>query len=501
MHVMKKLLTSSSFLILLSAFVFYVFFYDNTAGLNVLLITFYGFALYVQLKKRNGGTIFKLLLAGSFVLSLAVLVAHTAWSISVFWICFVCLLGNFAYTDLKHLQYSPALFFESFRKLFPALLRHFTPARVKRKVSYASYFRFILLPVLVLVTIFTLYGAASEPFRLSMNSLWQYFTDIFSRISFSRIFFFLLGVMVFGLCFTEITFSRVINADAALQYRLVRKRRRTNLLSLSRMLLRRKQVAIVLFALLNVMIFWLNYLDISHTWFGFKWDGGYLKEFVHEGTYLLIVAIVLSIATAVYYLNSNLVFFKNNKLFNALVIGWLLQNAVMIVSVAIRNSYYIDYFALAYLRIFVYFFLAACAVGIGTVILMIWRKKSTGYLVSVNSISVFVIVIVSCCFNWDAIIARYNFTHYKESFVHLEFLAGLNDSALPYMNYTEEQIKQISAVQYSRFSFASSEMYTKIDFAEAIKQRKEAFKKRWEQHNLFEWNYPEQKAYNILFPG
>jgi len=247
------------------------------------------------------------------------------------------------------------------------------------------------------------------------------------------------------------------------------------------------------------MIFWLNLLDIKHIWFGFEWNGSYLKEMVHEGTYLLIAAILLSISIAIYYLNSNIVFFKRNKLFNLLIILWLTQNLIMIASVALRNSYYINYFALAYLRIFVFFFLAACIVGLCTIIIMILRKKSIGYLISVNSLSVFIIVIISCCFNWDAIIARYNFAHYKKSFVHYEFLAGLNDSALPYMNYTEEQIKQISDVQYRSFSFASSELYTKIDFAAEISRRKTAFKQRWEQHHFLEWNYPEYKAYKLLF--
>jgi hypothetical protein len=321
------------------------------------------------------------------------------------------------------------------------------------------------------------------------------------RISFSRILFFLLGILLFGFCFVEIKNSRVMKADTELHFDLIRKRLKSKLSHLSRRLFRRKQVSIVLFFLLNLMIFWLNFLDIRHIWFGFEWNGGYLKEMVHEGTYLLIAAILLSIAIAIYYLNSNIVFLKNNKLFNFLIIMWLSQNLIMIISVALRNSYYINYFALAYLRIFVFFFLAACIVGLISIIILILRKKSVGYLMSVNSISVFVIVIISCCFNWDAIIARYNFAHYKKSFVHFEFLAGLNDSALPYMNYTEEQIKQISVVQSRSFNFASSEIYTKIDFAAEISERITAFKERWEKHNFFEWNYAEYKAYHLLFPN
>jgi hypothetical protein len=301
------------------------------------------------------------------------------------------------------------------------------------------------------------------------------------------------------LCFVTVYQSRVTEADKALSENVVRKRRKTFLKNLGRLLLRKKEMAVILFLLLNTMILWLNILDIKHIWFGFHWDGGYLKGMVHEGTYFLIAALLLSIGVSVYYLNSNIVFFKNNRLFNFLVGLWLFQNLIMVASVAIRNSYYINYFALAYLRIFVFFFLAACVAGIVSIMIMISKKKSTGYLVSLNSVSVFSLVVLSCCFNWDAIIARYNFAHYNTSFVHYNFLTGLNDSALPYMNYTEDQVKQMNVVQSGRFSFSSSELYTSIDFPSEIKRRKEKFRKRWESRNFFEWNYPEARAYKLLF--
>jgi hypothetical protein len=385
------------------------------------------------------------------------------------------------------------------KRLPASLFYQFSVTKNKSGIKYSGYLRFIILPVLILLTVFVLYSSASEPFSKSVDYLGQKISDLFATISFKRTFFFLLGVLIFGLCFVEIISSTIISKDSSLLHNLVRRRKKSSLRSLNRLLLRKKQMAVILFALLNLMIAWLNYLDITHLWFGFQWNGGYLKEMVHEGTYFLIVAILLSIAVSIYYLNSNMVFFKNNKVFNFLVIAWLMQNLVMIASVAIRNSYYINYFALAYLRIFVYFFLAACVVGLVSIIIMVRRRKSTGYLISVNTVSVFLLLLLSCCFNWDAIIARYNFAHYDTSFVHYNFLAELNDSALPYMNYSEEQLKEINKVQHSRFSFSSSELYTTINFGETINRRKQDFKTRYEHHNFWEWNYPEYKAYRLLF--
>ncbi len=67
------------------------------------------------------------------------------------------------------------------------------------------------------------------------------------------------------------------------------------------------------------------------------------------------------------------------------------------------------------------------------------------------------------------------------------------------MNYTDEELNKINVPQKNRFSFASSEEYTDINFSQVMKTRKEIFKTRWENKCWLEWNYPEQKAYNLLF--
>lgn len=496
---MKNFFSSPRVIIVLSAALFYFLFFGLSAGINVLLLAGFSVFLFLFFRKNLPGKILYLLLSGMVVSSIAVVFAHSGFSIIIFWTCLVLFIGNFSYQQIRHLHYGILLSLKSVMRIPSTVIRHFSMVKARRNRNYTSYLRFIFIPIVTLIVIFILYSGSNNLFYQSFEKSLSYFGDFFSTVSFSRILFFMLGILIFSLCFVQLKSSGIIISDSLLDLNLMRKKRRSLIRSLNRLLLRKRQIVIVFFVLLNLMILWLNYLDITHIWFGFQWDGGYLKDMVHEGTYLLIAAIIVSIAVSVYYLNSNIVFMKNNHLFNALVIAWLVQNGIMIISVTLRNTIYIEHFALAYKRIFVYFFLIACFIGLLSIILMIRNKKSVGFLLSVNSVSLYLIILCSACFNWDGIIARYNFSHYNKSFVHYNFLIGMNDSALPYMDYSDEQLKEINAVQYDLFSFASSGDYTNINFGDEVKKRKDIFKKRWEHHNWLEWNYPEYRAYQLLF--
>ena len=67
-------------------------------------------------------------------------------------------------------------------------------------------------------------------------------------------------------------------------------------------------------------------MDINHVWLNFQWDGQFLKEFVHDGTYILIINIIISILLVLYFFKANLNFFKKNKILKTLTYIWVGQN-------------------------------------------------------------------------------------------------------------------------------------------------------------------------------
>jgi hypothetical protein len=233
-------------------------------------------------------------------------------------------------------------------------------------------------------------------------------------------------------------------------------------------------------------------------WFNFEWEGQYLKQFVHEGTYLLILSIIISIILVLYYFRGNLNFYRKNKLLKYLSYIWLIQNAILAISVAIRNFWYINYFALAYKRIGVIIFLALTIYGLYTVVVKVWKRKSAFYLFKVNSFALLIVLVVSSVFNWDVIIARYNFKNSDKSFLHLDYMATLSDRALPYLDKSLYDLMVIDQLQKEKFPF-EEKFLTPEEYHVIIEDRKKEFKNKWGEKGFLSWNYQEYLAYRKLF--
>ncbi len=210
---------------------------------------------------------------------------------------------------------------------------------------------------------------------------------------------------------------------------------------------------IVLLVLLNVLISIMNVLDIYNVWLFFEWNGDFLKQFVHEGTWVLIFSILISISIVLYYFRGNLNYYPRRKLLLRLALLWMAQNALLVVSVGIRNMWYIHHFNLAFKRIGVYAFLLLTLFGIATVMYKIMNRKSLKYLFHCNGIAAYVILISLGFFNWDKIIASHNIRHAETAFFHTNFMLELNSSALPELNQSLAKLDAIELDQSEKFNF------------------------------------------------
>ncbi|UPT66719.1 MAG: DUF4173 domain-containing protein [Sphingobacteriales bacterium JAD_PAG50586_3] len=265
------------------------------------------------------------------------------------------------------------------------------------------------------------------------------------------------------------------------------------------------RAGVFLLVVLNALILLLNIIDINWVWFNFRWEGQYLKQFVHEGTYMLIISILISIAVVLYYFRSNLNFYTKNKVLKYLSYAWLAQNAVLAISVCVRNYRYIEYFSLAYKRIGVFIFLLLTLYGLYTVFMKVKDKRSSFYLFRTNAYAILVVLVVTSLFNWDVIIAKYNFAHADRSYLHLDFMSALSDKALPYLDKPLAEVEKIKLAQRDDFEFDSGSSFsrgynymTADEYCYSIESRKAQFITEWERKSIWEWNWPEYKAYQQL---
>lgn len=472
-------------------------FFELTAGLNYLLFTALIFAvLFFYIKPDYFSKTFLFVLILFALSAFTVVFAHTTYSIFIYWIFALILISVSGFNRIKHIELSPLLLINAFESMTDSFKNN---RHISSSGKVKALLKFIFLPIFSILLLLCLYALSNRLFADSLINLTDLISDIFNKVSFGR-FFFTLSGLIFALIFLiNKPGNDLINLDQRINFQLVRRKNQVkNFSGLSKLLLRKKQVAIVAFVILNLMLAWFNYLDISNIWIDYKWDGGFLKEMIHEGTNLLILALLISIGITVFYLNSSLVFLKNNTLFNGLLILWLIQNLLMAVSVAIRNTIYIEHFSLAYKRIFVYFFLLVCVAGLLSIIYKIIYRRSLNFLISVNSISVLSVLIISACFNWDRIMAKYNFENYKKSFVHFNFLVELNNSALPFLIKTDIELDTIYSEQSKKFPFVREKEFDLIDFQGNIEKQRKQFINRWKSGSFLEWNYPEYIAFKEL---
>jgi hypothetical protein len=481
--------------ILIMAGIFCFLLYHNSPGLNYSLLSLAAIGAWLWTRTGPASKGFIILCIGLLLSGQSIIIGHSTLSIIMFWISFALFIGTVHYTQIKHIQFAPTYFLFALSNSKSGLTSQFV-GESESKSNWKSFFRFFFLPAFTLIILVSIYAAANEFFGESFKAAWQSIKDFFGKFSFDGILLYTLGLILFSFYLIKTHSEKLVSKEQSLEMELLRQRKKPEFRKLNRHLLRLQQVAISFFVVINLMLVWQNYLEIKNVWFGFTWTGQLLKGFVHEGTYLLIFALIISIAITVYYLNGNLLFMKNNGFFKALVIVWLVQNLLMVAAVAVRNTYYVQFYALAYKRIFIYFFLLAAAVALISIIYKIVKRKSINFLISSNAISIYFIAIFAACFNWDGIIARYNFNHSDKAYLHYEFMLQLNDASLPWLNSDYNKLKQIDSLQQSRFPVKRNSI--EENFGGLVGERKITFMKNFKEKSWLEWNLPEQRAYNLL---
>ncbi len=482
------------------SFLFQLLFYNHNMGVNCLILMCLTSILnFIFNKVPNTKTTFFIQFS-SWLSAFSVVIAHTTYSMTFFWLSFVIYLSTAIHNKIYHFHMVPVFIYDAV-KLIPQNINQLITKsfNLKQNNRLKFWIPLIIIPFIVLLVLVKLYSLSNIYFETAINKFLDILISYLSNISIGKLIHFVIGFVI-GLFFiAKFSFEKLIKKDFQVTTNLIRKRTKQNPLKfLNRKLLRVNYVGIGLFVLLNILILTINYLDIKYIWLDFKWNGGFLKDMVHQGTYLLIVAVLISIAISLYYLNSNLVFLKNNKKLKILIIIWLVQNIIMIVSVAYRNSYYIKYFALAYKRIFVYYFLAACFVGIISIIFKTIKSKNTSFLLVTNSISVYVIFLSATLINWDKVIAKYNFSNYKTAYIHYSFLQDLNNSALPYLETDKKHLLEIDSTQANLFTFETRGIVSSDEFSNYIELRIKNFTSEWKNQTWLEWNWADSDAYNKL---
>jgi hypothetical protein len=456
----------SIFLIATGAFIFNSVFWNEQLAVNTLLFDAFLIAalffLYPAAWQNN--TVRYLLIA--HLVSLSGLIVFNSllskWAFSVT-LLLLCAFGEYNHRSVWLAGGSMLVGFTRFTGSFYRLVSN-SNRSPKGKKPVGRFIRFAIFPVLILICFFTIYANANKVFAGITQSIGAkagiFLNAFFNVFSFERILFLLFGFYMTGALLLRAKYTRFEKREtkATDNMRRIRKKRmdiRENLLydltvgvmgKLAKGVMALKneyKTGLISLVLLNLLLLVINIIDFDYLWIHFTYTPAIdLFTMIHEGTELLIFSIVLAMLVLLIFFRGNLNFYKKNKWLKAGAYIWLLQNTLLVISVFLRDYYYIREFGLAYKRIGVLFFLLLVIAGLVSVFIKVRFAKTTYFLWRVNAWCVVLLLVAGSLVQWDTLIAKYNIAHRETAPLNLPYLLTLSDKILPVLNENLPVLKE-----------------------------------------------------------
>jgi hypothetical protein len=365
--------------------------------------------------------------------------------------------------------------------------------------------RLAFLPVLVVLLYLVIYRAANPRFDALaagffgdfFDLLWDFISELFTP----HMFFVGFAVIVCGALVHRFAPALFAGPAWPMNERLQRvRRKRQQWLSPLAMgaLDRERRAGVLLLVMVNVLLLIVNLVDISWVWFGFKVEEGFsLKQFVHEGTWLLILSILLSIAILLHLFRGNLNFHPKERLLRLLATIWIVQNFILGISVFLRNYHYIHFHGLAYKRIGVVVFLMLVLVGLVTLYLKIRERRTLYYLLRVNAWAAFVALVGLSMVNWDGLIVRFNLAHWNQGEIDVDNYLSMSDKVLPLL-YADLPKVEAQMAHHRENRVRWVEHLDPATFRADLDRKRERFLRRYTTQDRRSWTLADQRTYEAL---
>jgi hypothetical protein len=427
-------------------------------------------------------------------------------------------LGNAFFIYFKNWLTTPKYLLESLKML--PILRG--PEQVNKRLNSA------MLSILIVPLFFLVYYTANPKFAELSNNTFNYLWNWFSfDINPWRIVFFIMGIFIVGSAIFQLNTTIKSTLETNLSDNLINENElnhelntplnselnnelnnelnsaETFAINNAADLQNRYKNALNLIIALNVLLLINNFLDIQNVWFGNNTllSPTELKQFVHEGTYVLIFGIALAISVTLILFRGILNFVINAEILRGSAYLWLVQNAVLAVSVGMRNWRYIDAYGLAYKRIGVFIFLLLVLIGLSFIYLKINEKRSLFFFITRSSWAIYSVLLLACFVNWDVFITKYNLTTAtKSETIDARFLLqDVSEKNLKtLMEYRSILVKKMPNRPFSENDESDySQPYfqdesAKLDFIDRkIYQKKSNFEFEQKQISWLSWNFAD----------
>ncbi len=505
------------YLVLTGALLFNALFWQEAFGLNLLLYNFFVllsiFFLYAN--ARTQATVRWLLLANAISIG-TVLLHNTLLSKLAYFITLFLLVG-FAEYFHRSIWYASASMLTNVVASIPNLAQLFFKSGKEEKSVFRKKLgklRMFILPVVLVIFFFLLYIMANKVFADLANRLGTQLEIVLDKllgwVRVDRIFFLLFGMCVTGILLMRSKRNQFEKAELLKADDLQRKKTKlkftgfftdlyiaiTGRFAKGNLALKNSLLAgTISLILLNVVLLFVNGVDVAYLWLGFSYHAGFeWVGFVHQGAEILVVSILLAILVVIGLFKGSINFYAKNVWLKRLALLWVLQNALLALSVGLRNYYYITHMGIAYKRIGLFVFVALVLFGLLTVAQKIYLRKTNYYLFRINAWAGLTTLVICACFNWDVMIAQYNLGNKDKLIVDVKFLMTLDESAFPIL----DAHKGFLALPQNKSQLDYYWRYTEIELLQDLQFRKTAFLNEQKQYSWLSWNWADAQTKKYL---
>jgi hypothetical protein len=459
-------------LILISSVLAYSYlFFEQTAGINFLLFTI---LLTVILLIRDWTLIFNnswiIAAAGSFITAGCIVYYNSTLAV-IANIFSLSLMGSFTMNKGSSLILAALYSLYSYLSVLPFMCFDMVE-RMKTKVSDNNSFSIrlliILIPIVISTIFFLMYREASPLFKDFTRNINLDF------LTWDLTLFTIGGLMLLYAFYYHRRIKYLFIKDMQASNELLEEQVNKKSFLLNLMDVPAENLSgVVLLGLLNFLVLTVNILDINYIWISHQLPVGLnFSEFVHQGIGMLITSIITAILIILYYFRGSQNFFQKNLTLKILAYLWIIQNLILVLSTAVRNQLYINEFSLTYKRIGVYVYLVLCIAGLATTLVKILRTRSNWFLFRKNGWAFYSVLVLSCLFNWDLIITRFNINYSKN--LDSYYLFNLSPSSLPDL--------------WRLHNSESNILDEKI-----LEQKTYEFESKWQESEWQSWNYENWK--------
>lgn len=495
-------------LILAGAFLFNIIFWQENLALNALLFdAFILSAVFYCYPRASGDSIARWMLLIHLLCLLGLLWNNTVVSKIAYCSSLLLFIGfaQYVHRSVWFAGGSVVMNFLLFIASFSEQVRN--KSKINKKSTAGRFIRFAIFPLLLLAIFFLIYNFANGVLAKWTAQLGtqidKLFLKFFDRFSIDRILFLILGFYITGSILLRTKLKALEQKEAGLsdslkRIRMFRGKAQESWwydivsgvmgkLGKGVMALKNENiVGVISLVLLNILLLFVNIIDISHLWINFKYTPDVnLFAMIHEGTELLILSIVLAMFVLLFFFRGNLNFYTKNKWLKIGAYAWIVQNIILVISVFIRDYHYIIQFGLAYKRIGVLFFLSMVLVGLVTVFIKIQYKKTGYYLLRVNAWAALVLLVFGSMVNWDVYITKYNIAHRTTAPLNLPYLLTFSDKNLPVL----EDNRQLLREREKELNNTNIKLARCTDCIDAIlDSRKNNYLKEQNTYTWLSWN-------------